>query len=132
MSKHYIYLCLAIVFSSCATKVGYIGNSYNPTSKVDVFVDEGAIKRNYDIVGKGYVRSVTITTPEKIQSSAIETAKQKGADAILIKDYLLPVTGINTSLRTDTLNKALMTVGNTTVQQSSTERFVVLFLKYTE
>ena len=130
MLKHYFYSLLVLLFLSC-TKINYVGNSYNPTSNVAVFVDEGAIKRNYDVVGKGYVQSTT-TTPEKIQTKAIEIAKQKGADAILIRDYFVPHTGINTSVRTDTLNKAVINVGNTIVRHGSSQEFVVLFLKYTE
>ena len=83
------------------------------------------------VVGKGYVQNTT-TTPEKIQIKAIEIAKQRGADAILIKDYLVPYTGVNTRVRTDTLEKAVINVGNTIVRHGSSPEFVVLFLKYTE
>lgn len=132
MLKHYFYLILLLLFLSC-TKINYVGNSYDPTFKIEVFVDEGAIKRKYDVVGKGYVRSVTtMPTPEKIQTKAVEKAKQKGADAILIKDYLVPSTGINTTVRTDSVGKGVISIGNTTVKQASSPEFVVLFLKYTE
>ena len=130
MLKHYFCSLLILLFLSC-TKINYVGNSYDPTNNIEVFVDEGAIKRKYDVVGKGYVQNTT-TTPEKIQIKAIEIAKQRGADAILIKDYLVPYTGVNTRVRTDTLDKAIINVGNTVVRHGSLPEFVVLFLKYTE
>ena len=130
MLKHYFCSLLILLFLSC-TKINYVGNSYDPTNNIEVFVDEGAIKRKYDVVGKGYVQNTT-TTPEKIQIKAIEIAKQRGADAILIKDYLVPYTGVNTRVRTDTLEKAVINVGNTIVRHGSSPEFVVLFLKYTE
>ena len=130
MLKHYFCSLLILLFLSC-TKINYVGNSYDPTNNIEVFVDEGAIKRKYDVVGKGYVQNTT-TTPEKIQIKAIEIAKQRGADAILIKDYLVPYTGVNTRVRTDTLDKAVINVGNTIVRHGSSPEFVVLFLKYTE
>ena len=130
MLKHYFCSLLILLFLFC-TKINYVGNSYDPTNNIEVFVDEGAIKRKYDVVGKGYVQNTT-TTPEKIQIKAIEIAKQRGADAILIKDYLVPYTGVNTRVRTDTLDKAIINVGNTIVRHGSSPEFVVLFLKYTE
>ena len=132
MLKHYFHSILVLLCLSC-TKLNYVGNSYKPTSNVDVFVDEGAIKRKYDIVGKGYMSTaMAAANPEKIQTRAVTKAKQKGADAVLIKDYSIPVTGINTRLQTDSVHKTVLMVGNTTVRQSSSPEFVVFFLKYTE
>ena len=123
MLKHYFYSLVVLLFLSC-TKINYVGNSYNPTSNVEVFVDEGAIKRRYDVVGKGYVQSTT-TASEKIQTKAIEIAKQKGADAILIQDLFTYTMG----LRTDSTNKAAMNAGNTVVRQSAAAEFIVLFFE---
>src|SRR5687768_11781009 len=114
MSKLYAYLPALLILTSCASKISYVGTTYNPTEKVDVFVDEGAIKRTYSIVGKGYVRgSTALAKPERIQSNAIATARQKGADAILIKDYYLPVPygSVNHTLRTDRVGKGTITIG---------------------
>lgn len=128
-----IYTCLIVILlTSCATKVNYLGNTFNPTEKIDVFVDETAIKKSYDIVGKGYVQSNYFTRPEHVQTKAIETARKKGADAVLIKDYYIPVssTGINTTLRSDSVGKSLITTGKSTISQNVTSEFMVLFLKY--
>lgn len=109
-----------------------LGNTYNPTENVDLFVDENAIKRSYDVVGKGYVQSNHFTKPEHVQIKAIETARKKGVDAVLIKDYFIPVsgTGIHTTMRSDSVGKSLITTGKSTVTPSVTSEFMVLFLKY--
>jgi hypothetical protein len=54
MLKLYFFLVVAFVLSSCGVSVNYLGNSFQKTSNVDVYVDQGAIKKSYTIVGKGY------------------------------------------------------------------------------
>jgi hypothetical protein len=84
-------------------------------------------------VGKGYVRSIYAgSRPEQVQTKAIEKARQKGADAVLIKDYFIPVTrtGLQTTLHTDSSGKGVIATGNSSVTQSVNSEFLVLFLKY--
>jgi hypothetical protein len=131
MSKRYAFLPLILGIASCASRISYVGTAYSPTKKVDIFVDESAIKRTYSIVGKGYLRgNLALTSPEKVQSNAIVKAKEKGADAILLKDYYLPVgyNGISTR-QTDSAGKGSLTVGSSAVAYPGSE-FIVLFLKY--
>lgn len=130
MIKIYASLLLATALASCGTKINYIGNSYTATETIDVFVDESAIPKNYTIVGKGYVRSYR-NKPENIQNKAIAKARQKGADGILIKDAYIPVNtiGINTSFRTDSSGKGVLTLGNAVPSPASSE-FIIWFLKY--
>ena len=131
MAKFFTYLSIVLLSVSCAP-ISYIGAAFKPTEKIDVFVDEGAIKRNYSIIGKGYVRgSIALTSPEKVQSNAIEKAREKGADAILVKDYYLPLgyNGVNTTLRTDSIGQGTVTIGSSAISSTNAE-FIVLFLKY--
>ena len=128
MIKIYFTLLPVLAFASCASTLNYIGSSYTPTEKIDVFVDEAAIPKNYTIVGKGYVRNRTWSTPKNIQTKAIAKAKQKGTDAVLIKDYYVPV--VNTSVQTDSSGKGRLSIGNAVVPQTSAPEFIVWFLKY--
>ena len=133
MQKIYFFSSIILLFTSCSPRINYIGRSNAPTSHIDVYVNEAAIKKNYDIVGKGYVHGITFSKgAEKIQKKAIEKAMKKGADAILIEDYFVPNTGtlINTTMRSDSLNKSLITSGNTTVQSTGSSGFNIYFLKY--
>ena len=133
MQKIYFFSSIILLFTSCSPSINYIGSSNVPTSHIDVYVNEAAIKKNYDIVGKGYVYGITFSKgAEKIQKKAIEKAMKKGADAVLIEDYFVPNTGtlINTTMRSDSLNKSLITSGNTTVQSTGFSGFNIYFLKY--
>jgi hypothetical protein len=134
MKKCYILSFLLPLLFACSTgtQINYIGNSFEPTQRVDVFVDENAITDPYKVIGKGYIKTNYFTKPEQIQEKAIVKAKEKGADAVLIKDYYVPNTGaaINTTMHTDSVGKGTVSVGTTTVQQTGSSGFTVLFLKY--
>ncbi len=99
MKKIYFLYFIILLIASCAPRIKYLGNSYSPTSQVDVFVSEDAIKKNYGIVGKGYVQNGGLYKQriEKIQNKAVEKAKQKGVDGVLIQEYYVPNTGTSIS-----------------------------------
>lgn len=129
---------LCIAAASCATTVkplsnlDYLGNSFPATDSVTVFVESSAIEKPYAVIGKGYIKSGTLgVVPVRyLQTESVAKAKQHGADAVLIQDYVLPVTGLNTVTHTDSLGRETVTVGNTTVRQYGSQRFTILFLKY--
>ena len=132
-----IYICLTIFLFSCSIqitpKIDYLGVRYTSTKEVDVFVDEGSIEHRYKVIGKGYPRlNIFTKSIKKLQETAVEKAKKIGADAILIKDYYIPNTGAqaNSVYHTDSLGKVAITTGNTTITNTGSSGFIVLFLKY--
>jgi hypothetical protein len=121
-----------MLLSSCRSSLEYIGAYFPPTENVDVFVSESAIKKPYDIVGKSVVPSEFAgLRMERMQRRAIVKARQKGADAILIKNYFFNdkyyFNGISVI---DSLNRSSITVSNHPVQSSTFENFEILYLKY--
>jgi len=131
-----LYLFYVIIFTSCATRLHYLGNSFPESQSVDVYVDPSSIQKPYTIMGKGFIKQglYSVNYIKHIQPLAVAKAKQKGADAVLIQDSYVPAatTDLHTMLRTDSLSKGTVTVGNATVQQLSEQQFTVLFLKYKE
>jgi hypothetical protein len=129
-------LVLIISFSSCLAKINYLGNSYAPTSEPDFFVDERNIERPYKIVGKGYPEGYGSLLLEKLQRKAIQIAKDKGADAVLIQDYyvLQTLATVNSTYHSDSLGRGVITTGNPVFANGDYEntRFLILFLKYTD
>src|SRR3954469_25770340 len=87
MYKFYTVI-FTFFFSSCGLHLNYLGKTSTPTQKVDVYVDAGAIKKTYTIVGKGYMEGMTLSKKgyEKMQKKALKKAKEKGADAVLFQD----------------------------------------------
>jgi hypothetical protein len=127
---------LPLLLLSCTgARISYIGNSFTPTKKVDVYVDEKAISKSYTIVGKGYLEPDWRgkLNQEKMFNKTIEKAKHHGADAIFYKETFIPSPGttIYTVSQSDSIARGLMTKTNSTISSSygffHTE---VLFLKY--
>jgi hypothetical protein len=122
------------VFSSCGSHLNYLGSAYAPTKNVDVYVDASAIKHHYTIIGKGYMEYGLHTKSriDKMQAKAIETAKTKGADAILFQDYYFKENGasIETVTKTDSVGKSLVSVQRGNISPMISSRTDILFLKY--
>lgn len=74
---------LFIVFASCA-EVNYIGESYQPTTEIEIFFDEKNIEYEYTIIGHAIGTGAWGVSNEKIQDKLIQTARRKGAHAIII------------------------------------------------
>jgi len=129
-----IYPFFLIIFSSCFAKVNYLGNSYSPTKEPDFFVDERSIDRPYKIMGKGYPRGFGSLVLESLQKRAIEKAKAKGADAVLVQDYFIygGIGSINSVYHTDSLGGTIATRSDLAHGSSADPEFVILFLKYTD
>jgi len=129
-------LFLVVLFSSCLPKISYMGNSYAPTKEPDFFVDETSIERPYKIVGKGYPERFGSLFLETMQKKALEKAKTKGADAVLIQDYFTysGVGNIHSVYHSDSSGKGLLRTGSSAVTTDNlgSPQFIILFLKYTD
>ncbi|HEY0042627.1 MAG TPA: hypothetical protein VGB71_18260 [Flavisolibacter sp.] len=136
MKQVYTALFLSIVFTSCVTRISYLGSSSTPTQNVDVYVDASAIKRPYTIVGKAFPEyagySQWLNKTDKLQEKVVEVARKKGADAVLFQDYYVQHGGTNiySVTRTDTLNKAVVTTTSGSVAPIAGVTREILFLKY--
>lgn len=136
MLKLYSLIVAASIFSSCGVSVSYLGNAYDKTSRVDVYVDPSAIKKPYTVMGKGYEERLVgyRYSVEKIQERAIAKAKEKGADAILFQDYYLQHAGTaystSTTVKVDTINRTVVTSGNGQSGPVVSTGRHILFLKY--
>ncbi len=133
MKKCYTPL-IVLLLTSCGMRINYLGATSTPTQHVDVYVNEGAIKKNYDIVGKGFVAGgiASMNDVNKTQRKSIEIAKANGADAVFFKDYYIPNTGtsIQTTSKVDSIGKGVVAVSNTNIHPTATSGFSIYFLKY--
>ena len=100
-----------------------------------MYVDAGAIKRSYDIVGKGYeIKTGNAINQEKMQELAVKKAKAKGADAVFYKLVYISTygaTAINTRAQTDTIHRGIITTSATSITPvTGYWHKEILFLKY--
>lgn len=125
MNKFYLISSMALFLISCATRISYMGESSNPTNKVDFFIDPSSITKNYKVIGKGYLEYPG--KAEKIQELAILKGMEIGADAVLVQEYWTTYSGtsINTSYGLDSTRKKVITS-----RDSGGNGFSITYLKY--
>lgn len=76
--------------------------NYNPTEKVDVYLDTNDIKKNYEVIGKvDGISGILGSSYEDIQNKIIQTARQKGADAVILYNMERRVIGTTSSASTE-------------------------------
>jgi hypothetical protein len=136
MKQIYIPI-LAFLFISCSTRINYVGNRSTPTKEVDVFVTESAIKKPFDVSGRGFINAGNLSHfnrryHETVQEKAIEKARSVGADAVLIQEQwlLLPGSQISSVYRTDSIGRGVVTAGQTSVSPNLSSEISIFFLKY--
>ena len=133
MNKIYSLILVSFLFS-CGLRLNYLGSSNSPTKDIDIYVDPGAIKKPYTIVGKGYPEGISISKKsiEIMQKKAIRKAKEKGADAILFQDHYFidNYGGIQGITRTDTTGSSLVNFQNNNVSPVVSSKPEIFFLKY--
>jgi hypothetical protein len=131
MNKIYALIFVSCLFS-CGMRLNYLGTSSSPTENIDIYVDPGAIKKSYTIVGKGYAEGISISKKsyEIMQKKAIRKAKEKGADAILFQDHYVIDNSIQGIARTDSSANSLISIENSRVSTAVTVKPEIFFLKY--
>ena len=81
-----VFILVTFLLFGCAG-VNYIGRSFDPTTNIDMYFSEDEIMQEYTVIGHaiGYSYSTRDSKDsDRIQAKLIETAKLKGADAIMI------------------------------------------------
>ena len=73
-----------LLFSANCAEVNYIGQTYEPTDEVQIFFDEKLIEYEYTIIGQAIGTGSWFVSNGKIQDKLVQTARRKGADAIII------------------------------------------------
>ncbi|MCX8020732.1 MAG: hypothetical protein N2747_09590 [Chitinophagaceae bacterium] len=81
-----LIVLICFLFLSCKAQIEYLGAARPSHHRpVDVYVTDQAIKKQYTIIGKGYLRNWNqIHGIEKIQKLAEKKAAQKGADGVIL------------------------------------------------
>ena len=74
---------LACFISGCAT-VDYVGESYQPTSQVDVFFAEHDVPREYKVIGQVLASGDQFVSAGALNTKLMARAREKGADAVII------------------------------------------------
>ena len=78
-------LATSFLLAACAT-TDYVGETYPPTTHVDIFFDASEITRSYKTMGTAQTEGTEYLEFEAIEQQLVTDAMSKGADAIIISD----------------------------------------------
>jgi hypothetical protein len=76
-------LMLILGMVGCAS-TEYVGETYTPTTSVDVFMNENDVQKPYKVMGKAETEATEYMSFEDMQEQLKVDAMSKGADGIII------------------------------------------------
>lgn len=121
-----IFVCIV----SCSPTVNYIGKNYSPTQNIDVFLDTNDVKKNYEVIGKvDGISGILGSSYQEIQDKVVQTAKAKGADAVILYNMEQRVIG---STSTSNTTQHRQWLRNTTTESTNVTEDILHadFIKY--
>ncbi|WP_300670497.1 hypothetical protein [Soonwooa sp.] len=77
-------MSLFLATANKANAQAYLGKSYTPTEKVDMYLNSEDVKKPYEVMGTSSVNQ-GFKSLEKTQKKVIELGKTKGADGVIMK-----------------------------------------------
>ena len=122
---------LVFLLTACA-HVDYVGRSYPPTSKVDLFFDERDVRVEYEVMGQVIATANDMVSAEKLQSKIMKKAGEKGADAVVISGLDRYKSGESTNYQEETKDtkKGTKTTGSSSTSDTNEKQIRAVFLKY--
>ena len=126
VNRKIILLILSIVLfvAACGgddVDVDYLGNSYTPTSHVDVYFSEDDVTEGYLVMGHATADG---DDTEALQETLIEKARESGADGIIFEGFDRIETGEQTIVND---------IGDTSIVNTDTTSVLevkAIFIKY--
>jgi len=122
----------ALLLVAACAHVDYVGQTYPPTSHVDVFFAEGDVPREYTVMGKVIATANDLVSAEKLQAKVMQKAQAKGADAVVLTGMERYKSGQNTdySETTEDRGRKTRTHGHSSTSDEEKKEIQALFIKY--
>jgi len=118
-----LMLSMILFFTACGddVDVDYLGDSYAPTSHVDVYFSEDDVTEGYLVIGHATADG---GDTEALQETLIEKARDSGADGIIFEEFDRVETGEQTIVN-DIGDTSIVNTNTTSVLQVK-----AIFIKY--
>ncbi|MXV75876.1 hypothetical protein F4Z99_16580 [Candidatus Poribacteria bacterium] len=118
-----LILSMILFLTACGSDidVDYLGDSYPPTSHVDVYFSEDGITEGYLVIGHATADG---GDTEALQETLIEKARESGADGIIFEGFDRVETGEQTIVND---------IGDTSIVNTKTKSVLqvkAIFIKY--
>ena len=125
-------LALLILFVAACAKIDYIGQSYQPTTHVDLYFSEEDIREDYQVMGHVIAQANEGISIENLQKQLEAKAREKGADGIVIHGFDRIQTGETTTYNEQSKRgEKKRSIAAITVTSADEERQIkAIFIKY--
>ena len=133
MLKHTVpFLVLSVLFVAACAKIDYIGQSYPPTTHVDLYFSDADIREDYQVMGHVIAQANEGISIENLQKQLETKAREKGADGIVIHGFDRIQTGETTVYNEETNRgrKKRSTTAITTTNAEEGRQIKAIFIKY--
>ena len=125
-------LALLVLFVAACAKIDYIGQSYPPTTQVDLYFSEQDIREDYQVMGHVIAQAHQGISIENLQKKLEAKAREEGADGIVIHGFDRIQTGetttYNEEIRREEKKRSVAAI---TVTSAEEERQIrAIFIKY--
>ena len=125
-------LALLVLFVAACAKIDYIGQSYQPTTHVDLYFSEEDIRENYRVMGHVIAQANEGISIENLQKQLEAKAREKGADGIVIHGFDRVQTGETTTYNEEAKRgEKKRSIASITITSADEERQIkAIFIKY--
>ena len=133
MLRHTVpFLVLSVLFVAACAKIDYIGQSYPPTTHVDLYFSDADIREDYQVMGHVIAQANEGISIENLQKQLEAKAREKGADGIVIHGFDRIKTGETTVYNEETNRsiKKRRTTAITTTNAEEGRQIKAIFIKY--
>ncbi|HLQ66874.1 MAG TPA: hypothetical protein VK123_06565 [Candidatus Limnocylindrales bacterium] len=132
MKRLYTAAALAALLLTACAHIDYVGRTYPPTSKVDLFFHESEVDAPFDVMGTVIARANDLVSAEKLQAKIMKKAGEKGADAVVITGLDRYKTGESTTYNESTKERrrGTITEGSSSTSDQNEKEIRAVFLKY--
>ena len=125
-------LALLVLFVAACAKIDYIGQSYPPTTHVNLYFSERDIREDYQVMGHVIAQANEGISIESLQKKLEAKAREEGADGIVIHGFDRIQTGETTThneeIRREEKKRSVAAI---TVTSAEEERQIrAIFIKY--
>ena len=121
-----------LLFAVSCAHVDYVGRSYPPTDRVDVFYTEGDVPHEYNVMGKVVATANDLVSAEKLQEKIVQKAREHGADAVVLLGLERYKSGSTTDYNetTEKRGRKERTHGSSSTTDQENKEVQALFIKY--
>ena len=125
-------LALLVLFVAACAKIDYIGQSYQPTTHVDLYFSEEDIREDYRVMGHVIAQANEGISIENLQKQLEAKAREKGADGIVIHGFDRRQAGETTTYNEEAKRgEKKRSIAAITITSADEERQIkAIFIKY--